>query len=164
MYQIERNPQVWNRHTTRIYGAHSKVSDIWCRYNAWENFKERESFNGPHDSSWYPASDEIPAIYGICQNVMDLVGGIRLGGVLITKIPAGEQVKPHVDKGWHAEYYEKYAVQLKSSPDQAFCFEDSQLSASVGEVYTFDNSRTHWVTNDSKDERMTLIICIRREH
>src|ERR1700749_537022 len=160
--QIEEHPGVWNRHSTRLYGPHSKVSDIWCRYNAWENFSDRESFNGPHESVWYPAADEIPAVKVLCDEVMQYVAGKELGGVLITKIPPDAGVAPHKDKGWHAQYYEKFAVQLKSTPEQAFCFNDSHLSAAPGELYTFDNSRTHWVVNPSKEDRMTCIICIRR--
>ena len=160
--QIESNPGVWNRHTTRLYGAHSKVSDIWARYNAWENFTDRETFNGPHQSVWYPVISDIPSVVEICHDVMDEVGGKRLGGVLITKIPPHAQVEPHIDGGWHAGFYEKFAVQLKSADGQAFCFEDAELSAVPGELYTFDNSRLHWVVNDSDEDRMTLIICIRR--
>lgn len=160
--QIEAHPDVWNRHKTRLYGPHSQVSDIWVRYNSWDNFKDRESFNGPHESTWYPVINEIPAVKRLCFDVMHIVQGERLGGVLITKIPPGDKVLPHIDRGWHAEYYEKFAVQLKSAPGQAFCFETAQLSADIGEIYTFDNSKPHWVTNDSSEERMTLIICIRR--
>jgi len=160
--QIAANPTVWNRQDVRLYGPHSKLSDIWIRYNAWENFKDRESFNAPHESVWYPVAEEIPAVKDLIFDVMRLVRGERLGGVLITKIPAGEECKPHRDGGWHAAYYEKFAVQLACAPGQAFCFEDSRLSASVGEVYTFDNSRTHWVENNSDNDRITLICCIKR--
>jgi hypothetical protein len=154
-------PSLWNRQNVRLYGPHTKLSDIWVRYNDWANFKDRESFNGQHESVWYPVASEI-AVKPIVFDVMKLVEGTRLGGVLITKIPAGEQCLPHVDGGWHATYYEKFAVQLASAPGQAFCFEDATLNAQPGELYTFDNSKTHWVINDSAEDRMTLIICIRR--
>lgn len=160
--QIEANPDVWNRHKTRLYGPHSKVSDIWIRYNAFENFVDRETFNGPHESVWYPVTSQLPAAKRVAFDVMHIVQGERLGGVLITKIPPGEKVQPHIDRGWHAEHYEKFAVQLKSAPRQAFCFEAAHLSAEIGELYTFDNSKPHWVLNDSSEDRMTLIICIRR--
>lgn len=160
--QIKANDGVWNRHTTRLYAAHSKVSDIWVRYNAWENFKDRETFNGPHESVWYPVLEDIPAVKPLVLDVMRCVEGERLGGVLITKIPPHEQVAPHRDGGWHATYYEKFAVQLASTPEQAFCFESARLSAQVGELYTFRNDLTHWVENPSDEDRMTLIICIRR--
>lgn len=161
LQEISENPDVWNRHTARLHGVHREVSDIWVRYNAWENCT-KPGFNEPHESVWYPVVSQIPSVKGIAFDVMRLVEGERLGGILITKVPAGGEVKPHKDGGWHAQYYEKFAVQLASTPDQAFCFEDARLSAEVGELYTFDNSQVHWVENPSTQDRMTLIICIRR--
>jgi aspartyl/asparaginyl beta-hydroxylase (cupin superfamily) len=93
---------------------------------------------------------------------MRKVGGKQLGGVLITRIPSGGEVQPHVDHGWHAGHYEKFAVQLRGNQEQAFCFEDAELRPEPGDLYTFDNARLHWVTNDSDSERITLIVCIRR--
>ena len=164
--QINSNPSVWNRYRARTAQyVHSDVSDIWVRYNAWENFKgDLGSFSNEHESTWYPVVSEIPYVKDITFQVMNFVRGERLGGILITKIPAGGKVNPHTDGGWHAEYYEKFAVQLASADGQAFCFEHASLSAKPGEVYTFNNSYPHWVVNESAEDRMTLIICIRRSH
>lgn len=164
--QIDANPDVWNRHRVRteLYGTpHNAVSDIWVRYNPWENFRgDLQAFNQPHVSEWYPVLAQIPAVKPLVGEVYRKVGGRQLGGVLITRIPPGGRVEPHIDGGWHAGYYEKFAIQLRGDERQAFCFEDASLSALPGDLYTFDNSRLHWVTNDSDAERMTLIICIRR--
>jgi hypothetical protein len=155
--EIAACPSAWNRHTLRQRAyVHQAISDIWVRYNPWDNFTgDVAAFNGPHESAWYPVADEIPSVK---------VRGERLGGVLITKIPADQMCKPHRDGGWHATYYEKFAVQLASAPGQAFCFEDARLSAEPGDLYTFDNSRLHWVLNPSTEDRITLIMCIRRSH
>lgn len=164
--QIDANPDVWNRHRVRteLYGTpHLAVSDIWVRYNPWRNFTgDLQAFNAPHLSEWYPVVDQIPAVRELVSQVYRKVGGRQLGGVLITRIPPGGRVEPHIDGGWHAGYYEKFAVQLRGDERQIFHFEDASLSALPGDLYTFDNSRLHWVTNDSDAERMTLIICIRR--
>ena len=69
---------------------------------------------------------------------------------------------PHTDAGWHAEYYyDKYGVQLMGNKDQGFCFDGHCVSAEPGEVYWFDNQKKHWVYNDSDEDRMTMIICVR---
>lgn len=165
--QIDAQPDVWNRHRDRLdrYGSpHSDVSDIWVRFNAIENMEADPVafFQAEHVSTWYPVVRQIPAVWALVRKLYRHVGGKRLGGVLITRIPAGGEVKPHVDTGWHAGYYDKFAIQLKGTAEQAFCFEDSRLSALPGETYTFDNSRLHWVLNPSEQERMTLIACIKR--
>lgn len=164
--QLAAHPEAWNRHTmrTEAYATpHKAVSDIWVRYNDWANFDgDPQAFNAAHESVWYPVIVDIPAAWSICRRVMRHVGGKTLGGVLITRIPPGGAVTPHVDDGWHAQHYEKFAVQVRGNKDQAFCFDGAELRPEPGDLYTFDNSRRHWVTNDSDSERITLIICIRR--
>lgn len=163
--QIAAAPHVWNRHRmrTKAYGTpHNGVSDIWVRYNGWANWTgDVAAFNGPHESSWYPVVSDLPAAWSLARKVRRFVGGQTLGGVLITKIPPGGRVEPHVDHGWHARHYAKYALQLLGNDRQAFCFEDAALRSGPGDLYTFDNSRTHWVTNDSDEDRMTMIVCVR---
>lgn len=165
--QIEDHPELWNTHTLRTdrYNTpHADVSDIWVRFNDWANYDgDPVAFTmRPHESVWYPSAYELPAVVKLVHKVFAYVVGHTLGGVLITKIPPGGEVGPHVDSGWHAEHYEKFAVQLKGNDQQAFHFEGYELRPSPGDLYTFDNSRLHWVTNDSEEDRMTLIICIRR--
>lgn len=168
MAQIDEHPDAWNRHRhrTELYGTpHNGVSDIWVRYNAWSNYDgDWSAFNGPHVSVWYPVIAQLPAVWSLVRKVKRFVGASDLGGVLITRIPPGGRVAPHVDGGWHAGHYAKYAVQLMGNRDQAFCFEDAELRPEPGDLYTFDNSRTHWVTNDSDEDRMTLIVCLRGAH
>lgn len=163
--QLADHPELWNQHTLRTCGdgtPHREVDDIWVRYNPWRNFQgDPQAFNDEHVSEWYPCIAAIPAAWRLCRKVMRMVGGETLGGVLITRIPPGGSVKPHVDHGWHAQQYAKYAVQIQGNTDQAFHFEDASLRPLPGDLYTFDNSRLHWVTNDSDEARITMIVCIR---
>lgn len=163
--EINASKDLWNAYKLRTKAyEHSDVSDIWVRYNAWDNFDgDMVRFNGPHESSWYPAVEQLPSLKPLIFDLMRAVEGERLGGVLITKIPPGGECRPHRDGGWHASYYRKFAIQLASAPGQAFCFEGESLSAKPGEVYSFRNEFTHWVTNPTDEARMTLIVCIRTE-
>jgi quercetin dioxygenase-like cupin family protein len=95
---------------------------------------------------------------------MRFVEGVEIGGVLITRIPPGKSVRPHTDPGWHARRYEKYGVQITSAPGQLFCFEGEELETQPGDVFWFDNAHTHWVTNPTHYERITMIVCIRKEN
>ena len=164
---IKRQPELWNKHKQRLElyentGPHNGLSDIWVRYNDFDNFKgDMAEFNSEHDSVWYPAYDMLPQVRDIVFPLMNAVEGERLGGVLITKIPPGKTCKPHVDGGWHAEYYDKYAVQIESSEGQAFHFHGESFVSMPGDVYWFDNSKTHWVTNESNQDRVTMIVCIK---
>lgn len=176
LQDLEDAPHVWNVHnlrTTTYGGEHSQVSDVWVRYRPHQDLLELQQIDPghavqrfvgePHDSVWYPQSDHLPRLKELVFELMRHFEVERLGGILITRVPPGGEVKPHVDGGWHAGYYEKLAVQLKSAPEQAFCFEDGEFACPPGTVYTFDNSKKHWVYNRSDEERMTLFICVKRD-
>lgn len=160
--EIETQPDVWNRYDARLVkdGPHEHVSDIWVRYNAVEKLGT-PAFAEPHTAVWYPVVQQIPAVYQIVMKLVRELGALQLGGVLVTRIPAGKECKPHIDRGWHAGFYEKFAVQLASAPGQAFCFDDARLSAEPGDLYWFRNDVKHWVVNPTTEDRMTLIICLR---
>jgi len=163
--QLAAHPEVWNQYRWRTESAkspHREASDIWVRYNALENFGPH--FNDAHDSVWYPVIEKLPAAVNLAHEVMERLDADYLGGILITKIPAGKQVYPHSDQGWHALHYQKIAVQIAGNDKQAFCFEDGRVSAKPGQSYWFNNQATHWVTNRSAEDRMTFICCIRRIH
>ncbi len=161
-WNLLKNPLLWNQHTGRTdnpESPHHGLDDIWVRFGDQERIKD----NAPHDAFWYPSA-EVLGVKRLCLDLMHHVGGVELGGVLITRIPPGATCKPHEDHGWHAKRYEKFAVQIASAPGQAFCFEDESLETKPGDVYWFDNSNMHWVINDTPYERVTMICCIRREH
>lgn len=163
--QLSCHPELWDDfdlRTNHPQSPHRELSDIFVRYNARENFTgDRHAFNEPHEAVWWDAAKKLPAAKQIAMALMRDLEGEQLGMVLITKIPAGATCYPHTDIGWHARHYDKYAVQIASALGQAFHVEDASLAAEPGECYWFDNARTHWVINDSDEDRLTMIVCIR---
>lgn len=156
----------WNEirlRTEHPQSPHREVSDIWIRYNPISNFHgDMQKFNDEHTAQWYPIAEHLSEAVHIANLLMTEMQGVALGAVLITRIPAWKQVYPHVDGGWHAKHFEKFAVQVQSNPRQAFCFNAERLITQPGDLYWFDNAHSHWVTNDSDENRITLIVCIRR--
>lgn len=160
-WALLQNPQLWNQEKSRTespQSPHHELDDIWVRFGD----SERVNDNSPHNAYWYDAAD-ILGVKQLCLDVMHMVVGTALGGVLITRIPAGKECKPHADLGWHAKNYEKYAVQIAAAPNQLFCFDGEHLETQAGDLYWFNNQHTHWVTNPTNYERITMIICIRKE-
>jgi hypothetical protein len=164
--QLITQPQLWNtiRHrTSHPHSPHREVSDIWVRYNPIENYHgDMQAFNAEHTPQWYPVARQLPEAERIAQALSVELQALSLGAVLITKIPAGAQVYPHVDQGWHARHFEKFAVTVCGNAQQAFHFEGESLVTFPGDLWQFDNAYSHWVTNDSDEDRITLIICLRR--
>jgi hypothetical protein len=156
LWAIQSNPQLWDENPERTAhpdSPHHNLHDIWVRFSA------DKKADVPHDSVWYPSADILglkPLVYDLCRAVEAEI----LGGVLLTKIPAGETCKKHIDKGWHADKYRKFAIQIQSAPGQIFHVDDESLEARPGDVYEFRNEFTHWVTNNTLYDRITLIVCV----
>lgn len=165
VYQAQRELEgctAWNllrMRTDPKNSPHRECDDIWMRYRSGELRPD-----GSFDCSWYDVADELPAVVDLCNAVEALTGATEIGGVLVTRIPPGKQVYPHKDFGWHAEYFEKYAVQIRGNAKQKFSFEDCHLVTETGDLFTFVNQHGHWVTNDSDEPRITLIVCLKRAH
>jgi len=139
--------------------VHAQMNDIWLRYGNIPTDGDYSKIANEHDSVWLK---DLPACKRICFDVMALVDGERLGGVLITKLPAGGKILPHTDSGWHASYYDKYYVPIKNEYGADFCFDGGVINPDIGDVWAFDNSYLHWVNNDSYSDRIAMIICIKQ--
>jgi hypothetical protein len=163
--ELNDSPELWNEfdlRTNHPQSPHREMDDIFVRYNARANFAgDRDAFNGPHDSVWWDTIEKIPSVLKIVWELMREVQGERLGMVLITRQPPVTTCYPHVDKGWHAGHYDKYAVQLQSSLGQSFHVGERKLHTVAGDCFWFDNSKPHWVLNPTDQSRMTMIVCIR---
>lgn len=159
-WALQANPQLWNQNTGRTenpQSPHHGLDDIWVRFGTEEEGRTGE----PHFAHWYPSADVLDGIKPFLRDLMRSVNGDILGGVLITRIPAGATCKPHVDLNWHATFYEKFAVQIASAPGQKFCFEGEELETAPGDLFWFNNQNLHWVENPTPYERITMIACIR---
>lgn len=160
--QLQAQPELFGVHPQRAMAQaspHQAMQDIWVRYNDIAHLGPQ--FNDAHDAVWYPAYAALPALKPLIFGLMYHVGGERLGGVLITKLPAGGDIAPHVDEGWHAGYYEKFFIALQSEPGAVFRFPDGDIHARAGDCYWFDNSVMHSVHNHSPVDRIALIVCIK---
>ena len=158
IYQDLLKSDAWDKYPQRRTfpnSPHAEMVDIWAR------FGKPEDMGGPHESEWYEAATE--SIKDICFKIMYLVRGETLGGVLITKLQPGGHIAPHVDSGWHAGYYEKFYLSIRSPKNSVFGFECGNIESKPGDLYWFRNDVPHWVTNDTDEERISMIICIKTD-
>lgn len=145
---------------------HSQMNDIWVRYNDVRPFEAKgslEGFEAEHDSIWYPVVDKIPSVKKVVFDLMRVVDGERLGGILITKLPPNGHIARHTDAGWHAQYYDKFYVPILNKKGSTFGFDDGIIDPNFGDAWWFDNSNPHWVDNKSDTDRIAMIVCIRTE-
>jgi hypothetical protein len=166
---LKRQPKLFGKYNFReeMYGEspHKQMKDIWVRYNDINKYPNGDfsTFNHEHDSVWYPAYYALPQVRPLIFTLMALVEGERLGAVLITKVPPGGTIAPHIDSSWHADYYDKYYVPIQNESGATFNFEDGTIYPQLGDAWWFDNSVVHWVENNSNEDRIAMIVCIKSD-
>lgn len=161
--ELAAHPELWGEFGARKDGdsPHREMVDIWARYRAQDELTSTASFGEPHLSSWYQAVNLLPSIKRASLDLMALVRGEILGGVLITKLPPGGRLYRHVDRGWHAGFYEKFYVAIQNRHGSRFCWDSGTINAQEGDIWWFRNDVAHWVENDSDCDRISMIVCIR---
>jgi len=156
---INRQPELWDRNTLRTKHpntAHSEVSDIWLMFNELGEDVANDIIVKP-----YPAFEKLPQARPLIFDLMRTVEGVTLGRVIITKLPPGKKITPHVDGGAPATYYKRYQMALQSLPGALFTIRDETVQFESGEVWLIDNKKEHSVVNNSRDDRIVMIVDIR---
>ncbi|HEY4037808.1 MAG TPA: aspartyl/asparaginyl beta-hydroxylase domain-containing protein [Burkholderiaceae bacterium] len=168
MLTLAQKPQLWDQNPQRTMFAgtgHARVNDIWIRGNP--DIPDAEHFAkmiDDHHPVFYPAYRELPTLRPIIFFLMARLEASELGGILITRVPAGQRILPHSDSGWHPEHYEtKCYVPLQTNDRCRYRCADEWCVMRTGDVWVFDNRKEHEVVNEGAEDRMTLIVCLRRD-
>lgn len=158
---LARNPDLWDRHPIRTQHpgtAHADVSDILVFFNDLEN---PEAIIADRQVKPFPAWDRLPQLRPLIYGLMAQVAGVQLGRVIITRLPPGKTITPHIDGGAPATFYDRYHLSLKSLPGCVFHAGDEAVQMASGSVWWFDNQQVHSVVNNSAEDRITCIVDIR---
>lgn len=170
LHALARNPQLWHEDTyIRNYpqGPFGEIDSIMLRFPEKalvDSVAAQEAFLAEHDqheSIDYPAYASLPEARPLIMNLMNYVGGTRLGRCLLNRITPGGRIFPHADSKPHCEYYERYHIVLQALPGVGFRCGDESVSMLTGEIWWFNNADEHEVVNNSGEERIHLIVDIR---
>ena len=167
MAALTSTPSLWNAvdvRTTTENTPHAQVDDILLRFNDLENPAQHECKN-------YPAWHTFPEAQNLVFWLMNHVRGTRLGRVIITRLPPGGMITPHIDAASDVGtdedvsegYYNRYHVVLNSNPGCVFRCGDECVNMLSGEIWYFDRHTEHEVINNSNDDRVNMIVDIRSE-
>lgn len=76
---------------------------------------------------------------------------------MVAKLPAGNIIKPHVDRhpSFHAGH--RIHVPVTTNPRVRFMIEGRPYQLQVGHAYELNNQKKHSVMNKGKEDRITLI-------
>ena len=165
LLSLYRQSSLWNTHPFRTEVAdspHREVSDILLRLQPLDgrSTDKRECVD-------YQAFATLPHARRFVYALMAQVEGERLGRVMITRLPPGGQIYPHEDIGttplhYDTEpYYSRFHLVLQADDKSIFQCDQEYVQMKPGEVWWFDNSKTHAVYNDGQIDRIHLIIDIK---
>tara|TARA_R110000868_G_scaffold143298_1_gene361345 strand:- start:4471 stop:5025 length:555 start_codon:yes stop_codon:yes gene_type:complete len=164
---LDAAPDIWGVHPERVHdnGPHAGCQDVWLRYRAKDRLLCGQDYLDPHWAEFYPAWWRLPSLRPVVFWIAGLMEATYLGGMLITRIPPGGQVKPHVDGGWHALTMNcKVYLPLRANDGCINRCGDEAAVMRPGELWTFCNQVVHSVENNGDTPRETLIVSMKTEH
>lgn len=161
LMQLRDNPDLWNENGLRrgyLNSPHVAADDIWLRFQSLDTPADQVA--DTLESVCFRGFERLTAAQDIVFALMSRVRGVRLGRVVITRLPAGSVIAAHSDGGGNAEYYTRYQVCLQATPGNVLRAGDESVSMRAGEVWRFDNLLEHEVINNGSDDRIVMIIDI----
>lgn len=167
LQELDAHPELWGQYTERTSAPgspHADSQDIWLRFRDRSELTEPARYGEPHFPVWYPAAALVPSIKPLIHDLMHYVKAVALGGCMLTRLPPGGRILPHVDDGWHALHYNTKAyIILRANPGCLnHCGNEMALMA-AGEAWLFNNLVLHSVENWGGTERVAAIITMRTE-
>lgn len=161
--QLLLNRHLWGLYPHRtIYPgtAHSDIVDIWMRYPELDGATPEYMLNALECVN-YQGFFELPAARQAIFKMMRLVDGERLGRCLITKLKPGGKISPHIDEGDAAQYYDRFHLVIQANERSKFICGNEEVVMRSGEIWWFDNKKTHEVINNGDADRIHLIADIK---
>lgn len=165
--ELEASPELWNLYTGRTddpNSPHNRIADIWLRFADKSLYApcDHDRMSDPHESIWYSAIDKLPSVKNLVMEFAGRLQSERLGGVIITRLPAGTTISPHVDDDWHSQYYKKFHVLLQGKGSIIYSG-DEHLVPKAGEMFYLNDKEIHGVVNASGEDRIALVFCVRQD-
>jgi hypothetical protein len=164
LLELHRADALWDQNPQRrTYpnSPHRAMQDITVRYMP-EGLINISSRSAEHRNVFWPAWGALPSLRPMVFGLMARVQATELGSIIITKLPAGEQILPHSDSGWAPEYYNTKAHITVAGSAVTRC-EDEDCRQVAGDIFTFNNLLVHQIRNDGDCDRVCVIVSMRAE-
>jgi hypothetical protein len=133
-----------------------KDTNSYFVYTANLNWKEGQEFVVEKTSN---DAELINLLEPIISDLERIHKGVR-GMVLLIKLKAGQDIAPHHDSGDYLMLSRRNHIPVVTSDSVFFGVGDDRVKMATGECWEINNSRTHYVNNGSKIDRVHLLIDI----
>lgn len=162
MAALARQPGLWNADPLRQKfenSPHTQVDDVLLRFG---KIEEGVSIGDNLEAVDQPALAKLPNVKKLLLDTMRLVDGTRLGRVIVTRLEPGKKISPHADVlGDYSKYYTRFHLVLQGLPGSLFNCGNETVNMLTGELWWFDASAEHSVINNSRDDRVHMLIDVR---
>ena len=161
--RILTNPELWDLERGRQQypgSAHTQADAIILR---WAEEQTLEAAFRDLDAIDYPVIQQLmPEIGRAYKATLDAIGVhplADLGRVMITRLPPGAAIVPHVDEGLYADHYDRFHLCLQATPGAAqFSCGGETVWMFPGDLWWFNHKREHALKNTGLLDRIHLII------
>lgn len=141
-------PAIWERQNN-IMPSNGGIDVLVLRAPIYPEGEECEDI-------WMPAN-AIPFVFGL----MAKVRGERLGSVVISRVPPGYTILPHKDMVGMEKYYDRFHLVLQTNEKVSFLIDGENVRMSKGDVWWFDHTKLHSVSNLGDCDRIHMIVDIK---
>lgn len=152
--ELSSNSKYWKEDTFYKTIADVTFRDIDCITLRYAN----EGSNENKDSLIYK---EFPLIQSAVFDILGLLHGERLGGVMINRLSPGSTIPLHSDGLASNAYYHRFHLVLQTNDGVTTLIDNELYKMGVGEVWWFDHTKEHTITNNGDTDRIHLIVDIR---
>lgn len=99
-----------------------------------------------------------PDVADIVEPLEPRLGITEYGRAMIVKLKPGGRIAPHTDEGGYAEHFSRLHIVLQSDPGNRFECGNESAQMLPGEAWWFDHQVEHSAANNSKSDRIHLIM------
>ena len=158
-------PEQWlaDDHRQKVFDAHSSTRAIMLIGDA--DFRHQDPT--VHDAYRVFAPQLTPLIRHVHayyaqtlrqRTLIDQYGTGYFVRAILTRLPAGAQIGPHIDEGHSLKRSHRIHIPVITNRDAMFRVGDPTLHMQVGEMWEINNRRIHAVRNDGSEARVHLIM------
>jgi hypothetical protein len=171
--ELARNPLMWGQSLRVTFpgSPHADTEDIVLRGPVGFDYKSIQELHVEIACEDYDAAEMFPLTMKIANNLALLLSPIemrqldsplRLGRVILTKLPPMKTIHPHRDEGAVPEFYRRFHLVVEGGDENIFIVGDEIQVMQSGEMWDVDVREMHTVANTMHKNRIHLIVDIER--
>lgn len=170
--ELKSQPLLWGKSPRVTFkgSPHHAVQDIILRGPIGREMNDLHQLYVELQCEDYPMSSMMPKTMSIAYNLAYLLsndderdtGGLRLGRVILTKLPAGATIDPHKDEGPVPQFYRRIHLCVAGGDENIFMIDGTVQVMQTSEMFDCDVRRLHTVINLMETDRIHLIVDVER--